>query len=400
MVADPIEAITAVKRKQAASSASPTEMKLKHSDFLYNCNYVIAVMQATQVCMQHQQEIVSIRSKLAEITTKIQADMNIMNQYMTTIQSNAKAPGPEGTSGDNNNAYNGFGPKGNGFCDTSDLSTEGFYYTGTVPSGGELEKASQGFIASFKDLYVCSSDSSSPSGTQVSDLYSMENPLNPSKSFDLTKFWKNIQPGYSRDFNVIADNTAHTKPSLVMQYIYWQAKLNLFQATPDSVTAAGIDFTKVPGMNFQASGDGDPNVQGIMKPLEAMYNGPTRYENEARPYFSTAIRDVIYGNGYGYLYGEDALMAYDYYYAKNPQGKASDGSNLSDRSNKPGADVCSDIYTKMQSTQASLSSASSSQGTNFQQDTSGMTTETNEVQQIISSFMQGQGSLVGNFKSA
>jgi hypothetical protein len=54
----------------------------------------------------------------------------------------------------------------------------------------------------------------------------------------------------------------------------------------------------------------------------------------------------------------------------------------------------------MQSTQASLSSASSSQGTNFQQDTSGMTTETNEVQQIISSFMQGQGSLVGNFKSA
>jgi hypothetical protein len=55
MVADPIEAITAVRKGNNVKPATPVKTRLKESDFLYNTNYVIAVMSLTQICMKHQQ---------------------------------------------------------------------------------------------------------------------------------------------------------------------------------------------------------------------------------------------------------------------------------------------------------------------------------------------------------
>ena len=405
MVADPIEAITAVRKKPSVSSTTPIlpaePVKKKKSDFLYSVNYVIAVMEATQVCMKHQQDVVAIRSKLAEITTKIQADMNIINQYMTTIQSNAKAPAGEGTG---LNAYNGFGPANNGFAW---YNSDG---TVNVPAGGALDQATTGFINAFKDLYVCSPAATPNSGVTVASLFTMDNPVDPTKPFDMTNFWTKINPGYNAGsnldgfkdgFDVIDINPKNnTTASLMMQYIFWQGKLNLAQADPQDIMAAGTDFSKLPGMDFDLNGSCDPTVKNMMLPLQTTFNVVSCFSDDplGNGNIAMGIQEGIAGNKY-WLYHQDMTLAYNYFLAKDPSGKDTANVDFSSRSRKPGSDLVSDMYTKISSTQATLSSASSSQGTDFQQDTSGMTTETNEVQQIISSFMQGQGSLVGNFKS-
>lgn len=414
MVADPIEAITAVRKKPSVSSTTPIlpaeSVKKKKSDFLYSVNYVIAVMQATQVCMKHQQDVVAIRSKLAEITTKIQADMNIINQYMTTIQSNAKAPAGEG--GADQNAYNGFGPSNNGFAW---LNSDG---SQNVPAGGALDQATTGFINAFKDLYVCSPAATSNSGVTVASLFTMDNPVDPTKPFDMTNFWTSIDAGYNSGSLGVGTATAgfdvidtHPKnngnASLMMQYIFWQGKLNLAQADPQDIMAAGTDFSKLPGMDFDLNGSCDPTVKNMMMPLQETFSVVSHFSDDSIGYgtFAQGVHEAIDGNntdplkGRETLYYDDMNLAYNYFLAKDPSGKDAANVDFSGRLRKPGSDLVSDMYTKISSTQATLSSASSSQGTNFQQDTSGMTTETNEVQQIISSFMQGQGSLVGNFKS-
>lgn len=123
-VADPIEAISGVKKTTTVGSTSPTKTHLAESEFLYNTNYVIAVMKLTQVCMQHQQELVSIRSKLAVFATKIQANLNVLNQTMTTFENNAApSTGLLRWTDANWDGYNGFGPNGNQYlsCDGSQI---------------------------------------------------------------------------------------------------------------------------------------------------------------------------------------------------------------------------------------------------------------------------------------
>jgi hypothetical protein len=466
-VLDPIDAVSSVNQKNKIAPSAVIHGG-KQSDFLYKVNYVIAVMELTQVCMKHQEELVSIRSKLAEITTKIQSDLNVINQYMTTLQNKAAVSDGEATydsdSGTNDPGHfgntdytNGFGPTGNNtwYVDPS---------TGKEVVDAGYQSSTQAFVKAFTDLYYGSPFGRTAS-VSVQDLMQMDNPENPNQPFDMSAFWGKIAPGFNTteqgtsgqglglgvhdpqdpDYDRLVISTRPTDcPSLIQQYIYYQAKLNLYSADPSTVKAASADFTKIPGMNFDPREDGfDPNINQMMSVITALntkvsvnggqdaggdlygkaqavvngtskdtllrlivlssYHGASYLEGD---HGSTTIHDFEQGNlsaptdDVG-LYGVGSFLAYNYFWTKDPQAK--DNGNVwspQGSNHRVDGDLLSDIYSKTSSTQASLSSASSAQGTNFQQDTSGMTTENNEVQQMISSFMQGQGSVVGNFKGA
>lgn len=400
-VLDPIEAIGGVGGKSHIQQGTHVSIKSKDSDFLYKFNYVIAVMNLTQLCMKHQQDVVAIRSKLAEITTKIQSDLNILSQTMTTFQNNAN---PSGGDSSNPNYYNGFGQNG------QFLLLQGtFGGTTEVQPSAALTAATTAELHAFSDLF-CVGPTSSASDVKLSDLMQIDNPTNPGQPFDLSHFWSSVENSYdSKGYaGMITATNLNARPSLIQQYTYWQAKLNLSQTSPDDIKAAGGDFTKIPGMNFKPTDDSfDPNINNMLSVYTSLNQNPNasavqqgdwgewgNFGNET--YLQLLKRaidtpDVSIDN----VYLADSHMTFNYFWTKDPQAK--DGAGASNRAHQ--ADILSDIYSHVSSTQASLSSASSAQGTNFQQDTSGMTTETNEVQQIISSFMQGQGSLVGNFKS-
>ena len=443
-VLDPIDAVGSVNQKNKIAPSAVIHGG-KQSDFLYKVNYVIAVMELTQVCMKHQEELVSIRSKLAEITTKIQSDLNVINQYMTTLQNKA-APSDDKDMAD---YWNGFGSyQGNTWNNTWGVNGDG---TERVDSG--YAAATQAFTKAFTDLYYGSPFGRTGS-VSVQDLMQMDNPENPNQPFDMSAFWGKIAPGFNTteqgasgqglglgihdpqdpDYDRLVISTRPNDcPSLIQQYIYYQAKLNLYSTDPSTVRAASEDFSKIPGMNFDPRNDGfDPNINQMMSVIMALNTGITMEGGQGTNGASgqgiygyaainaspkASILDLIvlgsyHGDKYLFgdtsdtaplglsdtvgLYGAGAFMAYNYFWTKDPQAKDSAGNS----NHKVNGDLLSDVYSKTSSTQASLSSASSAQGTNFQQDTSGMTTENNEVQQMISSFMQGQGSVVGNFKGA
>jgi hypothetical protein len=92
---DPIEAISGVSSSKKTTQAPHPVFaaKKKDSDLLFSSNYVLIVMEMTNKVMQNQTQSVAEQGNLQEVITKIQQDINTINQFISTVQSHATAGG-------------------------------------------------------------------------------------------------------------------------------------------------------------------------------------------------------------------------------------------------------------------------------------------------------------------
>ena len=86
-VVDPIEAVGGVKRTSSAGQALPAESTNKaHKGEVASCNYILEVMKYTNIAMQHQADIVSLRGELASVVTKMQGDLATISEFLSKIE--------------------------------------------------------------------------------------------------------------------------------------------------------------------------------------------------------------------------------------------------------------------------------------------------------------------------
>lgn len=390
-VVDPIEAVNPSQKAYGAQSGSVAgaDGSGKKSDFLFSTNYIIAVMELTNMAMQHQSDVVKLRGELADVVTRIQSDLSVINQYTSTIESQATNYGLQ----------------------------SGYYYVNTTnefPSQS-YQDSTASFVKAVRDLFAC--DTAGPGDLTVADISKIQDSYG--QTFDLgasqsgsPSFWGNLQGAFATKYPSplpLVTASSNRKPSLIQQYIYYSAQLSVNTCSKEDLQAAGGDITKVPGVNFDPSQSSsfDPtlnSVLGVFSSLSAIPGGTGRWDSPLALAETGTINDpsgqdhygdtkyIPYfnwenGSSYG-LYYTFNHFADDYYGAKNPTSGAPTDEG----------DGLSAMYMSSSSAQSTLSSSSSNTNTNFQQDTSSVQTINNAAQQMIQSFTQGQGSMIQNFK--
>lgn len=396
-VVDPVEAVGGVKKSSPTVGPHSVPILKTKNDGVGSCNYILAVMKYTNIAMQHQSQIVALRGELATVVTKMQGDMATISQFISKMQSMSHAGGFYGSepwSGSDDhrhwstdaNGLNGLstdyykfeegganiGRDDQGVGDSADVSSA---YAGSM----------QGFIAAVKDLFYSSPAAAGSSGVKVSDLTSITNPYDSKKPFDMNSLWTKLQPAFAK-YNLgdathkVISTTGTDSPSLLQQYMYYQAQLTVNTSSKDAVTAASASTDGISALvNFDptsTSNNLDSNIGPVMGMLDALNTtvtanrnvsiGPDHESNadssttrnilsmiltgDHGDLYTSKIAGDSYGddgtgqtnaywqnadgNGRAYtgervgLYGAFAYMAFNYAWTKNPNGSMNDTSKI------------------------------------------------------------------------
>jgi hypothetical protein len=453
-ITDPVEAVGGVRKSPSVGATGPAQPVVHPSDssqFLYQSNYVLQVMKYTNIAMEHQADIVSLRGEEAELGTKIASDLATISQFISTIQSKAHSGGeldakfagvwyasPETFSGLSQDFYN--------------INQTDLWHFGSDSVGGvsaSYQSMMTGFISAVKDLYFCSSTGVGPT---VKDLSTITNPAG-GQDFDMSKYFQQIQSSYSQYSNTgtpglqVVSTNPSMHPSLLQQYMYAKAQLTVKTASADTLAGAGGDISKL--VNFMNGSDGfDSDLQPFMQVLDSLNVQVSVKDNKSgtpvdlwiKGETNNVLSMILNGQLYNRYNGSDpmamplvqpeagevtpglfcafAYMAFNYIWTKNPNLDvddqsasnngtccnsgimgASEGWNYNNYTGVPQGDPLSALYANISSCQSNFSATGNATGTSFQQDVNSVQQVDGAAGKIADGYSQGQETLIRNFKS-
>ncbi len=459
---DPIEAISGVSSSKKTTQAPHPVFaaKKKDSDLLFSSNYVLIVMEMTNKVMQNQTQSVAEQGNLQEVITKIQQDINTINQFISTVQSHATSGAAAVIAHGDGNGNHDASPNSSSGLDrqfyhmTDDTFDNGWgvskNFGGDIDSGDvsqAYQAQAKSFVTAVKELFY----SAAPVGSDltVGDLSKITTQygdfdLNKAYGSDQLSFWQRIgnpisRMGYDRTgFNVISADPSQ-KPSLLQQYAYYSAKAAAKDATKDDIKNCNGNIWNLKGLNFNPEDGCDGTMRQVLGILSNMdvsiginrsWNGDSQNLLDLivtnNPIFYNHLSDnttTTWAGGTNFnmnngsilpgIYNFFSELAYNYFWTKNPSasdapGTGNNGSGIVDVSHsgwdntshlEASSDSLSSIYLAANAAQTGMTSTGTTMGQTLNQKVADTQSMNDSVKQIINNFTQGQGSTVNNFKT-
>lgn len=464
-MSEPVDAVDSVKSNKPAAPSDDNKsidaLLGQSGGVVSKYSYAMIVLYVlNKVGLEHQQQVMQTRSQLMDVMTRMQNDFTTISEYLSQVQNNSYSSGSSWAYGGGDGSEGGWSTQG--LNSYNGLNSSFYDLTGNyniqhggigLISGGSLtsvtdsvsaqfKTSTQGFLNAVNDLFY---SSKSGTGLTVSDISKIANPFG-GKDFDMTSTWDALsaKDGPFASFNygtnsVISSNpTDH--PSLMQQYMYYQAQMQVNSGSAGTVNGANGDISKIVDFNPNDA-NSDPLEQTFIQLLTALNTNVSVNRDGSAGGNSVVDKDLggdtflsliasgqvnctlQAGEGSGPdgafrinqvkpgLYLAVSMMAFDYFWSKNPNasttapyvhftGSGEVNDNNSALKGAASMDPLSNLYMTNNSVQTNVGQQTSQGNNNFQQDVNVAGQLSNVGQNVQKSFFDGIDTMNRNFRSS